>query len=131
MNSQDMKRKFTIGINDDVTELSLKDPENAPDTTPEGDVYKRQVLPPLLRYAVGRRTFFTGRSPGILTLFPSPAPQRTSPTAPIAALLWYRTCGDRTALSLSLIHIFYPYFVQFFYYLIYLLKAKLSIIIVQ
>ncbi len=27
MNSKDMKRKFTIGINDDVTELSLKDPE--------------------------------------------------------------------------------------------------------
>ena len=26
MNSKDMKRKFTIGINDDVTELSLKDP---------------------------------------------------------------------------------------------------------
>ena len=38
MNSKDMKRKFTIGINDDVTELSLKDPENAPDTTPEGTI---------------------------------------------------------------------------------------------
>ena len=32
------KRKFTIGINDDVTNLSLKDPENVPDTTPDGTI---------------------------------------------------------------------------------------------
>ncbi|WP_458862470.1 pyruvate:ferredoxin (flavodoxin) oxidoreductase [Acidaminobacterium chupaoyuni] len=38
MNSKEMKRQFTIGINDDVTHLSLKDPENCPDTTPEGTV---------------------------------------------------------------------------------------------
>ena len=38
MDSQDMKRKFTIGITDDVTNLSLKDPENVPDTTPAGTI---------------------------------------------------------------------------------------------
>ncbi len=40
MDSQDMKRKFTIGITDDVTNLSLKDPENVPDTTPAGTICK-------------------------------------------------------------------------------------------
>ena len=38
MDSQDMKRKFTIGITDDVTNLSLKDPESVPDTTPAGTI---------------------------------------------------------------------------------------------
>ncbi len=38
MDSQDMKRKFTIGITDDVTNLSLKNPENVPDTTPAGTI---------------------------------------------------------------------------------------------
>ena len=38
MDCKDKKRAFTIGINDDVTNLSLKDPEDAPDTTAEGTI---------------------------------------------------------------------------------------------
>ena len=38
MKSNNMKRIFTIGINDDVTNLSLKDPENVPDTTAAGTI---------------------------------------------------------------------------------------------
>ncbi|MCL2546366.1 MAG: pyruvate:ferredoxin (flavodoxin) oxidoreductase [Oscillospiraceae bacterium] len=37
LNSADMKKRFTIGINDDVTNLSLPIDEN-PDTTPEGNI---------------------------------------------------------------------------------------------
>ena len=44
MDSQDMKRKFTIGITDDVTNLSLKDPESVPDTTPSSGAWAATAL---------------------------------------------------------------------------------------